>query len=116
MDGSAAPGSMPADIACTGEARLPSGRHAGWMVRRKTTVTIDEELQRLAKVAAARSGRRGYEVFEEALRQPLSLDVLDRVWARSADDPIDDDAAMTLARRAPAEVRARGRARSASHS
>ena len=37
------------------------------MVRKKTTVYIDEALLRAAKVAAARSGKREYEVFEEAL-------------------------------------------------
>ena len=53
------------------------------MARAKTTVYLDEELLRAAKIQAARTGRRDYEVFEEALRQYLGIDVLERVWARS---------------------------------
>jgi predicted nucleotidyltransferase len=41
-------------------------------VKRKTTVYIDEELLRAAKVRAAESGRKEYEVFEEALRDYLT--------------------------------------------
>jgi hypothetical protein len=40
--------------------------------RRKTTVYVDEELLRSAKVLAARTDRKEYEVFEEALRSYLS--------------------------------------------
>lgn len=43
---------------------------------------IDEVLLRAAKVAAARSGKREYEVFEEALRQHLGLaGTVERIWA-----------------------------------
>jgi hypothetical protein len=52
------------------------------MARAKTTVYLDEELLRAAKVQAARTGRRDYEVFEEALRQYLGLGVLEEVWNR----------------------------------
>jgi len=41
-------------------------------VKRKTTVYIDDELLRAAKVRAAESGRKEYEVFEEALRDYLT--------------------------------------------
>lgn len=52
------------------------------MVRKKTTVYIDEALLRAAKVAAARSGKREYEIFEEALRQHLGLaGAAERIWA-----------------------------------
>ncbi|MGH3447110.1 MAG: hypothetical protein ACRDQA_02990 [Nocardioidaceae bacterium] len=52
------------------------------MVRKKTTVYIDEDLLRAAKVAAARSGQREYEVFETALREHLSLaGTVERIWA-----------------------------------
>jgi predicted transcriptional regulator len=51
--------------------------------RRKTTVYLDEELLRGAKVLAARTDRKDYEVLEAALRQYLGVDVLERVWARS---------------------------------
>ena len=52
------------------------------MGRKKTTVYIDEALLRAAKVAAARSGKREYEVFEDALRRHLGLaGVVERIWA-----------------------------------
>lgn len=80
------------------------------MARRKTTVTIDEDLLRLAKVAAARAGKREYEVFEDALRRHLSLDVLDRVWARNESSSTSEEEALALAREALAAVRARRKA------
>jgi hypothetical protein len=52
------------------------------MSRKKTTVYIEEDLLRSAKVAAARSGWKEYEVFEEALKSYLGLHVLERVWTR----------------------------------
>lgn len=52
------------------------------MARKKTTVYIDEDLLRAAKMAAARTGRREYEVFETALREHLSLaGTVERIWA-----------------------------------
>lgn len=66
------------------------------MARKKTTVYIDEALLRAAKVEAARSGRREYEVFEEALREHLSLaGAVGRVWAgiRPGEAPSDEEAA-----------------------
>jgi hypothetical protein len=54
------------------------------MGRRKTTVYIDERLLAEAKVRAARSGQREHEVFEDALRRYLDLDlgdVLERIWS-----------------------------------
>ena len=57
--------------------------------RRKTTVYLDEDLLRGAKVMAARTDRKDYEVLEAALRQYLGVDVLERVWARS--DLTDDE-------------------------
>jgi hypothetical protein len=57
--------------------------------RRKTTVYLDEDLLRGAKVMAARTDRKDYEVVEAALRQYLGVDVLERVWARS--DLTDDE-------------------------
>lgn len=43
---------------------------------------IEENLLRSAKVAAARSGKKEYEIFEEALRTYLGFDILDKVWER----------------------------------
>lgn len=52
------------------------------MARKKTTVSIDEDLLRAAKVAAAREGKPDYLIFEEALRQRLGFDMLQRVRDR----------------------------------
>jgi predicted transcriptional regulator len=62
--------------------------------RRKTTVYLDEELLRGAKVLAARTDRKDYEVLEAALRQYLGVDVLERVWARS---DLTEDEGLTVA-------------------
>lgn len=54
----------------------------GSVARKKTTVYIDETLLRATKVVAARSGKREYEVFEEAQRKHLGLaDAVERIWA-----------------------------------
>lgn len=51
--------------------------------RKKATVYLDEELLRGAKIMAARTDRKDYEVLEAALRQYLGVEVLESVWARS---------------------------------
>ena len=66
------------------------------LVRRKTTVYLDDELVRAAKIAAARSGKRDYQVFEEALRAYLGLELLERVGARS---DLTEEQALDLAYR-----------------
>jgi len=66
------------------------------MARKKTTVYIDDALLRAAKVMAARSGKREYEVFEDALRQHLGLaGAVERIWSGlSPDDaPTEEEAA-----------------------
>lgn len=65
------------------------------MPRKKTTVYLDEDLLRAAKVAAARSDKREYEVLEDALRRHLGFSVLDGIWARNED--LSEDDAMRLA-------------------
>jgi len=64
------------------------------MAKTKTTVYLDEDVLRGARVMAARSGKRDYEVVEEALRAYLGMEVLDRAW-RSAD--MSEDEALKLA-------------------
>jgi hypothetical protein len=52
------------------------------MPRRKTTVCIDDGLLQAAKVAAARTGKREYEVFEDALRRHLGFaGTVGRIWS-----------------------------------
>jgi hypothetical protein len=67
------------------------------VARRKTTVYVDEELLKAARMEAARSGRSDSDVLEEALRRLLRLDVADRVWARNVAEPLDPEEALALA-------------------
>ena len=53
------------------------------MERKKTTVYVEPDLLRAAKVEAARTGKREYEVFEDALRSYLGFEVVERAWTRS---------------------------------
>lgn len=78
------------------------------MSRKKTTVYIDEALLRAAKVAAARSGKREYEVFEDALRRHLGFaGTVERIWAGITPEqaPSEEEAAR-LAAEELASVRA----------
>jgi len=52
-------------------------------VRRKTTVYLDEDVLKTMRVTAARSGKRDYQVMEEALRAHLGIELLEKVSARS---------------------------------
>lgn len=63
-------------------------------MRKKTTVYLEPDLLRAAKVWAARTGRKDYEVMEEALRGYLGLDVIENVWAKS---DLAEDEALELA-------------------
>lgn len=64
------------------------------MARAKTTIYLDAELLKAAKVAAARLGKKDYEVFEDALRVYLGVDVLDRIWKKAN---LTEDEAIALA-------------------
>jgi hypothetical protein len=78
------------------------------MARKKTTVYIDEALLRAAKVAAARSGKREYEVFEEALQRHLGFaGAVERVWAGiGPDEAHSEEEAALIASEEMAAVRA----------
>lgn len=72
----------------------------GKVARKKTTVYIDEAVLRAAKVAAARSGKHEYEVFEEALQRHLGFGgTVERIWAGISPDeaPREDEAARIAA-------------------
>ncbi len=64
------------------------------MAKTKTTVYLDEDVLRGARVMAARNGKRDYEVVEEALRAYLGMDVLDRAWTSAE---MSEDDALKLA-------------------
>ena len=54
------------------------------MAKAKTTLYVDEDLLRGARVYAARKDMKDSEVFELALRRILGRDVLDDIWARNS--------------------------------
>lgn len=55
------------------------------MARKKTTVYVEEDVLRAAKVYAARKDLRDSDVIETALRKYLGLDLLQTVWDRNRD-------------------------------
>ncbi len=65
-------------------------------MKRKTTVYLEDDLLRATKIAAARTGKRDYQVVEEALRAYLGLELLERVGTRSN---LKEDEALDLAYR-----------------
>jgi hypothetical protein len=67
------------------------------MAKNKTTLYLDEEVLRQTAAAAIASGRDESEVIEDALRRYLGLEVVDRVWARNAENALDPDEALALA-------------------
>lgn len=85
------------------------------MARKKTTVYIDEALLRAAKIAAARSGKREYEVFEEALRRHLGFAAtVEAIWsAVPAQEPLSDAEATQIAAEEIAAARAERASRQA---
>jgi hypothetical protein len=63
-------------------------------MRKKTTLQLDADLLRAAKMAAARSGKHEYQIVEEALRRYLGLELLSAVHAQS---DLNGDEALRLA-------------------
>ena len=63
-------------------------------MKQKTTVYLEEDVLRAARVTAARGGKRDSQVVEEALRTYLGFDLLERVGARS---PLGEAEALALA-------------------
>lgn len=53
-------------------------------VKQKTTIYVEEDVLKTMRVAAVRSGKRDYQVVEEALRSYLGLELLDTVGGRSS--------------------------------
>lgn len=64
------------------------------MVKKKTTVYLEDDVLRGARVMAARTGKKDYEVLEDALRAYLGMEALERAWA-TAD--MSEDEALRLA-------------------
>jgi hypothetical protein len=87
---------------------MPSKRHNEPMARKKTTIYLEPDLLTATKTLAASSGRREYEVIEDALRAYMRSDeaaagrqelraMLDR-WSEQ-DTGLDEDEAIELATR-----------------
>jgi hypothetical protein len=76
------------------------------MAKVRTTLTVDEDVLRAVKIAAARSGRGDSQVIEDALRRELGLDLLDRMWAGNR---MSEEDAMALAVEAQHATRRRSR-------
>jgi hypothetical protein len=69
------------------------------MAKAKTTVYLDEDVLRAARVAAARSGKRDSEIVEEALRNYLVGGILDSIWAHQRNQGLElsEEEALELA-------------------
>ena len=67
--------------------------------KQRATFSLDQDLLRATRVAAARVGRRDSEVVEEALRSYLAIGVLEEIWrTRPTDAPeLTEEEAMALA-------------------
>ncbi len=50
------------------------------MAKTRTTLTIDEDVLRSTRVAAAHRGMKEGELIEEALRRHLGMDVFRDMW------------------------------------
>ena len=70
------------------------------MRKERATFSLDAEVLRATRVAAARAGRRDSEIAEEALRSYLAIGVLEEIWrSRPTGAPeLSDDEALRLAR------------------
>jgi hypothetical protein len=64
------------------------------MSKVRTTLTVEEEVMRAVKIAAARTGKGDSQVIEEALRRDLGLDLLKQLWTRNQ---MSEEDAMALA-------------------
>jgi hypothetical protein len=68
--------------------------------KQRATFSLDADVLRAARVAAARAGQRDSQLVEEALRSYLAVGVLEDIWrSRSATAPeLTDEEALRLAR------------------
>jgi predicted transcriptional regulator len=64
------------------------------MTKTKTTVYLEDDVLRSARVMAARTGKKDYEVLEDALRAYLGMEVLEKAWASSG---MSEEEALRLA-------------------
>lgn len=78
--------------------------------RKKTTLSLDGDVLRAVKIAAAREDKAEYQVVEDALREHLGLGLLERIRAEAS---MTETEAMKLAIAETHAVRRARRARRA---
>lgn len=66
------------------------------MPKAKTTIYLDEDVLRSARVFAARKDMKDSEVVERALRQFLGMDLLGTIWAQGPSIEADDAMALAM--------------------
>jgi hypothetical protein len=64
------------------------------MAKVQMTLTVDEDVMRAVRIAAARTGKDDSQMIEDALRRDLGVDLLSRMRTRSQ---MSEDDAMALA-------------------
>lgn len=68
------------------------------MAKKRTTVTLDEDILKAVKIRAARQGLRESEVIERALKDAFLVSPLEAIWASlEGHERLTDAEAMELA-------------------
>lgn len=80
------------------------------MGKTRTTFSLDEDVVRSMRIAAARQGLRDSEVVEAALREYLGWGVIERIQAASPFKDLDEDAVMAMVNEEIHAMRAEKRA------
>jgi len=75
-------------------------RYRASVPKQRVTFSLDHDVLRATRVAAARAGRRDSEIVEAALRSYLALGMLEEIWrTRPSGAPdLTDEEALRLAR------------------
>lgn len=60
------------------------------MAKTRTTLTIDEDILKSARIAAASRGIKEGELIEEALTRYLGYNVFELIWADNANRQFED--------------------------
>ena len=66
------------------------------MAKTRVTLSIDDEVLRSARIAAARKGKRDSELVEDALRDYLGFGVIERIREKSAFKHLSEDEVMEI--------------------
>ena len=94
-------------FACRGHRALAQSCYRAVVPKQRATFSIDSDVLRATRVAAARAGRRDSEIVEDALRDFLAIGVLEEIWQSHGGPELTDDEALQLARDEQHAARAR---------